>query len=76
MTAPADRLITVPVALAIAKSRGTPVLPDTLRQAAVRGSIQGAEKKGSRWMFPAWAFDDWLLMHTSRADYVPAAAED
>jgi hypothetical protein len=39
--------------------------------AARRGTIQGAVKPQGRWMFPAWAFEDWLLVHVNRADYDP-----
>ena len=71
-TPPADRLINVATAAAIAKQRGTPVIPNTILQAARRGTIQGTVKPAGRWLFPAWAFDDWLLTHTSRADYIAA----
>lgn len=71
---PADRLITVGAAAAIARQAGTPVKTNTILQAARRGTIQGAVKPGGRWMFPAWAFDDWLIQHTGRADYDPAEA--
>ena len=73
MSKPDDRLISVPTAKALAAQRGTPVKANTVLMAARRGTIRDAVKQGGRWVFPAWAFDDWLLVHTQRVDYDPEA---
>jgi hypothetical protein len=44
---------------------------NTILVAAHRGNIQGAVRHGRRWKFPAWAFEEWLMVHTARADYNP-----
>ena len=76
MPAPDTRLINVPTARALAAKAGTPVKADTILAAARRGTIAEASKVKGRWLFPVWAFDEWLLVHSSRADYDPATAGD
>lgn len=75
MAKPDERLINVPTAKAIAAQRGAQVKANTILMAARRGTIQEAEKQGGRWVFPAWAFDDWLLTHMQRSDYAPASKD-
>jgi hypothetical protein len=75
MAAPADHLITTAVAGALARRRGTPVKSNTILVAARRGTIERAVRHGGRWKFPAWAFEEWLMVHIARADYDPNAAD-
>ncbi|MFN8468259.1 MAG: hypothetical protein U0X20_22055 [Caldilineaceae bacterium] len=73
---PVGRLITTATAAALAAQRGTPVKSNTILVAARRGQIEGAVKPDGRWKFPAWAFDEWLLVHTSRPSYNPDEETD
>ena len=63
-----NRYIGVTSALELAAAQGIALKSNTVLAAARRGSIVDASKNGSRWMFPYWAFEEWLSRHTERGD--------
>lgn len=61
-----NRYIGVTSALELAAAQGIALKSNTVLAAARRGSIVDSVKDGSRWVFPYWAFEEWLTRHTQR----------
>jgi hypothetical protein len=61
-----DEMITADQARAEAAEDGVTVQESTLRMAIVRGKIEGAEKRGSRWWLPRGQFEEWLKGYMRR----------